>query len=103
MKKIFIIALMISNAAFATADCSKQVEAAFNKSQPRMNLISVSPNGQLAPGEDRPYMQEEIWNNSKITLDVYHIEAGFMARFAYAALVNPKTCEVKNIIEVFFQ
>lgn len=103
MKLIAAALLLTTFSSFAGVDCTKNVEKTFRKSQPKMTLNSIVLNGKLAPGEDRPYMQQEIWNDTKSSLDIYHVEASFMARFAYVALVNPQNCEVKNLIEVLFE
>jgi hypothetical protein len=103
MKTLMLLALVLSTSAFAGPDCLRSVEASFKKSYPKYDLRLIKPNGKILPKTDRPYLQEEIWNESDVTLDIYEIQSSFMAKFVHVALVDGKSCEVKNMMEVFFE
>lgn len=97
-----IVTFMLSSLAYAQSDCSQDVQRAFQQDNPRFKVKSVKAIGEeLAPGEDRPYFQGEIWNDTNQPLDVYEIKTFFMADYTYVALVDDY-CEVINFIQVGF-
>lgn len=59
----------------------------------------------VKPGEDKPYLQGEIWHDkdADFTAKVYEVEITVYSalKLIYAYLVNPQTCETSSIIEVF--
>lgn len=98
---ILLVLSLFATASFA--NCGKRVESVFKGQNPRMSVVSVKHKGSLRARSEIPYLQGEIWNSSDRALDVYEIEAAFMARFVYVALVDERNCSVKNIIEVLFE
>jgi hypothetical protein len=102
MKSILVALFIISGQAMA-ANCISEVNADFQKQEPKLQVREVSQKGSLKAGEDRPYLQGEIFNNKKITLDIYEIESFFMASFVHVALVDPSTCKVESLTEVLFE
>lgn len=102
MKTILLLALALFTST-SFAKCEQRVETIYKSQNPRMSIRSVARKGSLKANTEVPYLQGEIWNNTNKTLGVYEIEAVFMARFVYVALVDESNCAVKNIIEVLYE
>lgn len=103
MKKLFLgLSLLLTSQVFAS-NCFNEVNSAFAQAHPKFNIISIKADGILAPNEDRPYKMNEVWNSANHPVEIYYVESAFMARFGHAVLVEPKTCRVERIIEVYFK
>ena len=102
MKFLLLALLTLSGQAMAS-NCLEAAISNHSKVHPRLGIVEVKFKGVLLPGEDKPYMQGEIWNDKKVSLDIYEIKSIFMASFVHVALVDKKTCETKKLIEVFFE
>jgi len=102
MKFIILIFLMISGQAMAS-DCFSQVAKSFKEMNPKHFVKQIKYMGVLKPSEEKPYYQQEIWNDSKKSLDIYEVESSFMAKFVHVLLVDKESCQVKKSIEVFFE
>ena len=101
--KFLLLALFTLSGQAMASNCLKAAITNHGRVHPRLGIVEVRYKGALLPGEDKPYMQGEIWNDKKIPLDIYEIKSVFMASFIHVALVDKKTCETKKLIEVFFE
>lgn len=102
MKMILLMSLLFTSSVYA-AKCAKQVTELFKQENPRFIINSVKYEGVLKAGEEKPYLQAEIWNSGRTPLEIYRIDSSFMAGFTHVALVSATTCRVANLIEVDFR
>ena len=102
MKTLAIALCLLSLNALAS-DCLPQAVEGFKKTHPKFIIQEVRNQGVLRGGEEKPYLQGEIWNSGSIDLQVVEIKSSFMASFVHVALMDPGSCKMDNLIEVFFE
>ena len=107
---LFVLALSVNS--YASESCHSEIEAHAHKTL-GLNGGTTVLNGIEAtdqfikPGEDRGYLQGEIWQDKGATFDAQIYEVSISVYSAstiiYAYLMNPETCKVAAFIEVFYE
>ncbi len=107
MKTMILSALFLTLAAHSALanDCVKEVkEYAVDALKPKQVMSVKKTTIRLAPGEDAPLLQGNVWNSSDSHyVDVYLVKSSYMAAYWYGFMVDPDNCSVDGYTEVYFE